>query len=264
MKMEVALPTDVNTAKRPVRILASYVMDADNVSENYSDELHSLASLAGRAIVAAAADVQVVFVDSSNPDSSVDRSLTKVDGVLMLGGMDVDPRRYTDDAAEIAKAEASSPVADAFEIDLIRTASDRGLPVLGICRGAQIMNVAFGGTLITDLGKGTIHTIAGATDFCDHPVLIQAGSRLSSIYPAETVDVRSAHHQAVDQIAPGLRVTAAAPDGIIEAVEAADDRWLLGVQWHPEDEGGNREHLDLLAQALIAEARKIHENRLNG
>lgn len=262
--MEVGLSTEVKPSKRPVRIVASYVMDADNVSRNYSDELHALASQAGRALATAGDDVQVIFVNAIDPGADVERSLQNVDGVLMLGGMDVDPKRYTSDADEIARAEASSPVADEFEISLIKTAVDRGLPVLGICRGSQIINVAFGGSLITDLGKGTMHTHPDGNEFTDHDVTIESGSRLEGVYPAGPISIRSAHHQAVAQVAPGLKVAATAADGIVEAVEAADDRWLVGVQWHPEDVGGNPEHLNLLANKLVDEARKIHQNKLNG
>lgn len=258
MEMEVGLSTDVKPVNRPVRILASYVMDAENVTVDYANELHTLASNAGRALTATGDDVQVIFVNANETGANVDRSLKNIDGVLVLGGADVDPSRYTTDAAEIAKVESTNPDADEFEITLIKTALDQGLPVLGICRGSQAINVAFGGSLITDLGSDTIHRVPAEGDWTNHDVEIVDGSRLEGIYPEKTVDIRSAHHQAIDVVAPGLKVAAVAPDGIIEAVEAADDRWLVGVQWHPEDGEGNAEHLNLLAQALVTESRKHH------
>lgn len=256
--MEVGLSTDVKFEKRPVRILASYVMDAENVSVDYANELHRLASNAGRTLVLSGNDVQVVYVDANSPDANVDRELKNIDGVLLLGGADVDPARYTSDPEQIARVEATNPAADEFEIALTKAALDRNLPVLGICRGAQVINVAFGGSLITDLGDGTIHRAPNDESWTNHLVEIADGSRLSEIYPQASVDIRSAHHQAIDVVAQGLKVTAVAPDGIVEAIEAADDRWLVAVQWHPEDGGGNAEHMNLLAQALVAEARKSH------
>lgn len=259
------MPKDHEAAvSRPVRVVASYVMDSDRVPLDYSNELHELAARAGRALTNAADDVQVLFVDASDPSADVERTLRSVDGVLILGGMDVDPHRYTSDPVEIAGAEATDPVADAFEASLINLAADRGLPVLGICRGAQAMNVALGGTLIADLGADTMHVAPDSPDMLDHDVTIDAGTRLRGIYGAERIGIRSAHHQAVRDLAPGMRASACAPDGVVEAFEAEDDRWIVGVQWHPEDAHGDSDHLDRLAEALVAEARKVHPSRLDG
>ncbi|WP_217133077.1 gamma-glutamyl-gamma-aminobutyrate hydrolase family protein [Leucobacter chinensis] len=256
MQNQTETVTGAGTASRPVRILASYVMDAPNVSADYADELHALASNAARAIVTAADDAQVMFVNANDPSSDVERSLTNIDGVVVLGGSDVDPSHYTSDEAAIAKVEATQPKADEFELALITAAVERGLPVLGICRGSQAINVAFGGSLITDLGADTMHRIDATDSWTNHDIEIAPDTRLGSIYGEANVSVRSAHHQAVDTVAPGLRASAVAADGIVEAVEANDDRWVLGVQWHPEEHQANTHHMNLLAQAFITEARK--------
>ena len=260
--METDVTTESAPHRRPIRIAASYLMDDANVSADYANELHQLAANASRVLAGVADDVQVVFFNALQAGAEPESVLSSVDGVLLLGGTDVDPHRFTDDAQRIAEAKAYSAQADSFEMSLALGAADRGLPVLGICRGEQVMNVAFGGSLITDLGADNMHTTAGGEDWCDHEVTISEGSRLAAIYPERSVAIRSGHHQAVADVAPGFQVTAVAPDGIIEAIESADDRWLVGVQWHPEAPEGNAEHFDLLGAAFIGEARRARAARV--
>lgn len=254
-----------DATKRPIRIAVSYIMEAENLPQEYLDESHLLASRFGHALVTGAENVQVLFADAADPAANAERVLRRADGVLILGGPDVDPRMYTSDPGEIAKAQTTSPLADLFEIDLITKAADRRIPVLGICRGAQVMNIAFGGTLVAEIGDETIHrrTDHGSSEMADHDVTIVNGTRLREIYTCAEIKVRSSHHQAVDRVPAPLKIAARAPDGVVEAIESTDDRWVVGVQWHPEDGGGNAEHLSLLSKALLDEARKTLQRRLN-
>jgi putative glutamine amidotransferase len=186
--------------------------------------------------------------------TTLDAQLAGVDAVLLSGGGDVDPQRYgvvTDLADEI------DPRRDAFEIALAWRARERGLPTLGICRGLQVANVAFGGTLIPDIG-----THAGAATAArhrvevdgesvrdlipGHAVDIASASRLASIIGGSRVQTGSRHHQSLATVAPDLRVVATTPDGIVEAAEARfSSPFWLAVQWHPEstldlDRGASR------------------------
>ena len=145
-------------------------------------------------------------------------------GLVLTGGSDVDPARY----GGVAEASTSplDPERDAREIALLDAARERGRPVLAICRGLQLVNVAWGGTLHLDLAEHA------RTRW--HDVAITPGSVLAGLY-GPTARVNSVHHQAVDRIADGLVVTARAPDGVVEGVEAPG---LVGVQWHPEQLDG--------------------------
>lgn len=249
---------------RMVRVLASYLMDDPQVSENYANELTTLATKLGQALTRVADDVQLVYVDALRPGRGAAEMLQYADAVVLLGGTDVDPRRFTSDEQAISKSVNVSPAADEFEIELALGATQRGIPVLGICRGLQIMNVAFGGSLITDLGPGTMHSSDTVDESVPHNVTITEGTRLRDIYPAAEIEIRSAHHQAISKIGPGLKAAAMAADGIVEAIETTDDSWLVGVQWHPEDSQGNPEHFELLAQAFIAEARAAAARKSRG
>lgn len=157
-----------------------------------------------------------------------------VRGLVLTGGEDVEPARYG--ATPHPKLQETDPARDAAELALIAAARERRLPILAICRGIQILNVALGGTLYQDLGSERPGPIGHAGDV-RHTVRIEPGSLLERTLGTQTATVNSRHHQAIRDLAPGLRAVAWAEDGLIEAVEPADARapWMLAVQWHPED-----------------------------
>ena len=163
--------------------------------------------------------------------------IDRVDGIVFSGGGDMDPALYRRQAHP--KTGETDSGRDHFEIALRRAAWERGMPVLGICRGIQLINVAFGGALIQDIpeetGSTIEHYVRTASDAMAHPIRCTPGSLVAECLGATEIETNSRHHQAVDVLAPGLEVTARAPDGIIEAVESNDARPLLGVQFHPEN-----------------------------
>ena len=186
--------------------------------------------------------IQVVAPGDPSPD------LTKVAGMLLTGGHDIHPSHW--DALEPVHPEAEVDAdRDLFEIPLIRAAWDNNLPILGICRGEQILNVALGGNLIQDVpdhyGCESERHQHGTPDVADmhHRVQLAPGSRLRSLLGEDVFLVNSRHHQSVKRVAPSLvavgwHLDTVHPDTgpIIEAVEAADpSRWVFGVQWHPEN-----------------------------
>ena len=195
--------------------------------------------------VAAAGGIPVLLPPLPGVAGAVDR----IDGLLLTGGGDIDPGRYG--AQPHPRTTRVSVPRDAAELQLLDAAVAAGVPVLGVCRGLQLVNVARGGTLRQHLPDGG-HTAAPGT-FGSHPVRVAAGTRLAGILGANGsgVDVPTAHHQAIDRLGDGLVAAAWAEDGVIEAVEpsAAGDPLLLAVQWHPEAGTDPR-----LIQALVAAA----------
>src|SRR3954451_5840474 len=169
--------------------------------------------------------------------------LDRLDGLCLSGGPDLDPGAYgaVERHAELGPTE---PSLDAFELSLARLALERGLPTLAICRGAQALNVACGGTLHQHV-DGHRQT-APATE-PTHEVEIVKGSRLHRITDASTLSVNSFHHQAVDKVGDGLRVVGRASDGTVEAIEGAG--FLVGVQWHAETMSAHRALFDALVTA---------------
>lgn len=156
-------------------------------------------------------------------------------GILLPGGYDIDPMLYGEQPVigqDFAMAEV-----DRFSIRTLQEADAMGLPVLGVCKGIQVINVAFGGTLYQDLPRqkeGCLQHSQKAPRYNpSHYVSIEAGSFLSELFPAR-IAVNSFHHQAVKETAKGFRVTARAEDGVIEAIEKESGTFMLGVQWHPE------------------------------
>ncbi|MDP1876354.1 MAG: gamma-glutamyl-gamma-aminobutyrate hydrolase family protein [Actinomycetota bacterium] len=165
------------------------------------------------------------------------RILDHVDGLLFVGGADLDPGLYGQGAAP--ELEETSPTRDSFETPLILAALERDVPLLGICRGVQLMNVATGGSLHQDLVSAGFDDHRQSPGFldqgCFHDIGIEDNSLLATIAGSPTMTVNSHHHQGIDGIGVGALVTArAATDGCIEAVEWPDRRFALGVQWHPE------------------------------
>jgi putative glutamine amidotransferase len=161
------------------------------------------------------------------------------DALVLGGGVDVDPARYGRPTLENGRVEVDAE-RDALDFRLFEEARRTGVPVLGICRGLQVVNVALGGTLVQDLPterpSPVVHErTREEKKRLDHRVAIAPGTRLSGIAGAPEAAVNSRHHQAIEAVAPGLTVSAVAPDGVPEAVESADDPWLVAVQWHPEN-----------------------------
>ncbi|WP_374007335.1 gamma-glutamyl-gamma-aminobutyrate hydrolase family protein [Leifsonia sp. LS-T14] len=158
------------------------------------------------------------------------------DAIVIVGGEDIHPGFYGA-ATGYPNESRHLPVADAAQIALVLAALERRTPLLGICRGLQIVNVALGGTLVQDLGEECGHVNRGVPIpqvLTTHAVNVEPGSRVAQLLGEPTVEVRSAHHQAVDVLGAGLAVTARSHDGHIEAVEHRDAP-VLAVQWHPED-----------------------------
>lgn len=164
-----------------------------------------------------------------------ERLLDRIDGLFLSGGRDIDAELYGSEPHPAN--DEPLRIRDELEIELARLARERGMPIFGACRGMQLLNVALGGTLEQHLGDRVdlaphrdvygVHTA--------HPVAIAPGTLLGRITHDEEFEISSHHHQAVDRLGDGLVASASAPDGVIEAIEATDGSFCLGVQWHPEE-----------------------------
>jgi putative glutamine amidotransferase len=179
-----------------------------------------------------------VVVPPLRSAADVEAILDRCGGLILTGGDDVDPALY----GEVAHPTTGAPnvLRDQTELALFRGARVRRMPTLAICRGIQLVNVALGGTLVQDIPSqrpsAVAHDQQADQGVRTHRVDIEAGTRLTEALGASTMDVNSYHHQAVDRLADGLRISATAPDGLVEGVETTEtDWWMVGVQWHPED-----------------------------
>jgi putative glutamine amidotransferase len=179
------------------------------------------------------------ILDPLDAPETIVRSL---DGLVLTGGRDIDPARFGEAPHETtAPAESGR---DEYEIALVRAALEAHLPILAICRGIQVMNVAFGGSLVQDIPSmvpgAVMHRIEHPRSAIAHDVWIDGSSLLARLLEerlegGDSCAVNSRHHQALKSVAPGFVVTATAPDGVIEAIERPDLPFCLGVQWHPEN-----------------------------
>jgi len=203
-----------------------------------------------------------VPAEAGNLDpAEIRKKLAGMEALLLSGGGDVDPELYGGDPGT---AELVNRGRDDFELALIREARAMKLPILGICRGAQILNVAFGGELIDLDGNRELRKIHYGTK--GHPVEIEKGSLLSKLMRAGKIEnVTSYHRQAVGRLGEGVRAVAHSPEGTVEAIEVSEteDEWTIAVQWHPEMTVTDELQLGLV-KAFVEEARRRRSDKSTG
>jgi putative glutamine amidotransferase len=181
---------------------------------------------------------------------SPDELLDMIDGLILAGGSDIDPGSYG--AKPHPETKVTWPERDRFEIALGTRALERDMPVLGICRGMQMLNVIQGGTIdqhVRDVVQNDLHRHTPGV-FTDHGVRLDPGSLASRVVGAERTDVKSAHHQGIDELGEGIVPTGFAQDDLIEAIELPDKTFAVGVLWHPEEDERSR-----VIGSLVNEAR---------
>jgi len=241
---------DANTPQRPVLLVVD-VGDGGRVDPAFEGRLQKLTAV----VIAAAAAVGFA-VDrvpaAQTPVDEMIRRLDAADAAIVTGGEDVDPSFYGGRADEPHLGQ-TFPDADRAQIAVVRRAVETRVPLVGICRGMQLVNVALGGDLVQHLHDGAHANAADPADsMIDHRVELDADSVLARLLGATELEVRSSHHQAVNRTGEGLRAVARAADGTIEAIEHTDAPvWC--VPWHPEDAGSTGTVLtDLLEAAMAA------------
>lgn len=215
-----------------------------------------------------------ILVPATDDADALREIVDRLDGLLFSGGADIDGRYFGEETLEgLAEVDHAR---DTYDFLLLRLATDRQLPIFGICRGMQLINVAFGGGMWQDIpsqfpSKTLNHSILTNKDQAVHQVKITADTALSNIFGKDEIGVNSRHHQAVRKIAPSFKITATSTDGMVEGIEAFPERRIWGVQWHPENmasEGGNEgmkklfEHLILEAK-LFRRAKHFHDEHLS-
>jgi putative glutamine amidotransferase len=179
-----------------------------------------------------------VLIPLGLPETQLTSLTAQLDGILFSGGGDIGPESYSVESSPVVKGV--DPDRDRVEIQMVRSVISMGLPFLGICRGLQVINVALGGTLYTHIANQHPNAIKHSyntgwpRDHLPHDVKVNPASRLASILGTISPGVNSLHHQGIRVLAPGLKVSAIAPDELIEGIELPDHPFGLAVQWHPE------------------------------
>jgi putative glutamine amidotransferase len=193
-------------------------------------------------VLAAAGGVPWLVPLLKDDEATLRAIYDRLDGILLTGGVDVDPAQYGEDRLPLC--DKPDRPRDWTEITLLRWALFDRKPILAICRGIQVLNVACGGSLYQDVAAQRpdaikhdyFPTTTGfSRDFLSHSVRVEADSRLGRVLCAEQIQVNSMHHQGINKLAPGLTPSAFAPDGLVEGVEKPGDQFVIGVQWHPEE-----------------------------
>jgi len=228
---------------RPLIAVTAWRRDLDTTVGRES--LQTLSNFYTNAVVDAGM-TPIMFPGGQSPDEA-DRLVGMVDGVLLSGGDDLDPSTY---GARSQGSKSYSKDVDDFELAVVKAARDQDKPVLAICRGLQLLNVALGGTLAQDvLVAGTAHELINDdTDPTElnarrHVIQFEADSVLAGLYKSSEAKVNTLHHQGIGELAPELIVEGRSDDGLIEAARCDGSWWALGVQWHPERMDGEHQEL---------------------
>jgi len=233
-------------------VLVSYVHGGAGMPEGFRQGLTDSAERVSGLLRERGLSVRII--DAAQPNLPPAEALAGASGLIVLGGGDVAPEVYGQ-AVLVDNLYYVDAAADRFEIELVRRASEAGIPVLGICRGSQVINVAFGGSLVQDLGPGLHNREVVGDPWTDHDVALEAETRVAELFGEERVTVRTGHHQAVDRLGEGLRIAARADDGVVEATEGID-RWIVGLQWHPEEAQGDPIALERFFDGFSAAVRE--------
>lgn len=217
-----------------------------------------------RWLLQADSNLKIVDLYHLNLDSAI-LILNKCDGLLISGGSDIYPAYYGKESDSL-KCEAFDRKRDSLEMIAFENALHRGLPIFGICRGLQLINIALGGSLLTDipsdLGTETIHRSNDGQD-CLHPVAVRENSLLYSLTGVKEVYVNSKHHQGIDRLADELKASAFSPDRLVEAIEWKEPQqrnFLIAVQWHPERLTISPEMNQPLAKKFVHQAKLFHKS----
>ena len=207
---------------------------------------------------------RVIALGQPEDPLDIEGRLPSLRGLVVPGGIDVCPQLYEEEPSE--KLEKTDADLDRFESMLLEYAEEQGLPVLGVCRGHQLLNVHYGGSLIQDIPsehEAAVRVVHRSPPLVkalsEHAITIHAESRLRRLLGVDRLVVNSAHHQAVERLAPGFLATAWAEDGLVEAMERLGPRFVVGIQFHPEKMLEQAPCLKALFQELVAEARKVKE-----
>lgn len=204
-----------------------------------------------------------LIVPCFSDEAALDALLDKADGLILSGGGDIVSLAYDEEPHHLSKFQ--DPVRDEMEFHITRAALDRGLPILGICRGVQLLNVVLGGSLIQDVPSqvqdAVKHYSQGLHTVLLHTIDIEADSVLANLMGTTTMAINSWHHQAVKKLGAGLRVNCRARDGVIEGVEADDSRAVLGVQFHPEEAAGSYPQFQTFFDWIVARAGEYQDRK---
>lgn len=249
----------VPTSRNRPRVGISVSLNFPGLTPRFREEMKDLIATTLEAVVEVG--LEPILLDATGETSTTNEE-RQLQGVVVLGGGDIHPE-IAGHSAEVPNSFGTDAQADLRTLRLIRQAAAREVPVLGICRGSQLLNVAFGGTIVPDLGVGTLHRSSpGGPSYVTETVLLEEGSRVRSVYDTQRAQVSAAHHQAIERPAAPMRVTAYAEDGVVEAIEHSEADWMVGIQWHPEAPGADRESFLRLLRAFGEHVPTFPQRRL--